>query len=258
MYDVPGPGTYRYYAMAHRGYEIEGNGHIYNYGHLHARYYPNASTNKLTSKTIRHENLNLTPVLSILDSIQLDITNPGKIEIRFDGALKTPLGNNILIAASNHLEYELENVSVFVQTFNEDVDRHPFVHTQVFDVTPGLHTYYVMAENYLGTGSASVDLDGNFLVKYYPESVISAIGDPFAELPFEIWPNPATDRVSIQFEEESDQMTVSILDLQGHVVRQERNVVLGDKLETSMLPSGIYIVQISNGKETGYRKLVKE
>ncbi|HQW00886.1 MAG TPA: T9SS type A sorting domain-containing protein, partial [Saprospiraceae bacterium] len=77
-------------------------------------------------------------------------------------------------------------------------------------------------------------------------------------LPFEIWPNPATDRISIQYQHAEEPMTISILDLQGHVVRQKRNMVSGSDLETTTLPAGIYIVQLSNGKENGYKMLVKE
>lgn len=258
VFEVAGPGTYKYYAMVQRGYEEEGNGYFYNYTHLHARYYPAASTNVLESKEIVRENLNLDAELTILDSIQLDITSTGKVEIRFDGGLQSPIGQSILLAANNQPSYELEVGSVILQTIDDDVDRHTFVHTQVFDVVPGSHTFYVMAQNYLSSGSATVDLHGNFLVKFYPEGVVSANDDLFAELPFEIWPNPATDRIRIQYENANEAMVVSILDLQGHVVRQKGNMVSGSEMEISTLPSGIYIVQLSNGKEIGYKKLVKE
>lgn len=258
VFDVPGAGTYKYYAMVQRGYEEEGNGHFYNYAHLHARYYPTTSTNVLKSKVVAHENLNLTVALSILDSLRLDVTSPGKVEVRFDGALKSPIGQSILLAANNQPSYELEEGSVILQTIDNDVDRHPFVHTQVFDVVPGANTFYVMAQNYLGSGPTTVDLDGNFLVKFYPESVVSSNDGHFAELPFEVWPNPTTDRIRIQYQDTNEPINVSIIDLQGHLVQQKKNLVSGSELEISTLASGIYIVQISNGKEIGYKKLVKE
>jgi hypothetical protein len=95
-------------------------------------------------------------------------------------------------------------------------------------------------------------------VKFYPESVVSSNDEHFAELPFEVWPNPTTDQIRIQFQDTNEPMTVSILNMQGHVIGQKRNIVSGSELEMSTLASGIYIVQMSNGKEYGYKKLVKE
>lgn len=255
--EIPEAGTYTFYAMAQRGYEEEGNGYIYAYTNFHASFYSSTSENEVLGRKIIEDDFNLGQNLRLLDSINLNVPNSGKVEIRFDGDLQSTLGHQILLAASNSPSYTLENGSVILETTDADLDRHTFVHSQVYDVEPGTHTYYVMAEDYLGDGTA-IDLHGHFLVKFYPESVISANDEFLAELPFEIWPNPATDRVRIQYQNEHGPMTVSILDLQGHVVRHHRNMVSGSDLETSTLPSGMYIVQISNGKEAGYKKLVKE
>lgn len=58
------------------------------------------------------------------------------------------------------------------------------------------------------------NLHGHFLAKFYPEEVVSANDKNFAELPFEIWPNPTTDLIRIQYQNASELMTVSIIDLQ--------------------------------------------
>jgi len=255
--DIPAAGTYTFYAMAQRGYKEEGNGYIYAYTNLHARFYPESSEHVIAAKKIVKNNFNLGQDLRLLDSIELNVSHSGKVEVRFDGDLQSSPDHQIILAANNSPSYELQNGSVIIETTDEDIERHNFVHTQVFDVEPGTHTYYVMAEDYLGDGTA-IDLHGHFLVKFYPESVISANEELHAELPIEIWPNPATDRIRIQYENANEAMVVSILDLQGHVVRQMRNMVSGSEVETSNLPSGIYIVQMSNGKEVGYKKLVKE
>ena len=255
--DIPKAGVYTFYAMAQRGYEEEGSGYIYAYTNFHARFYSSTSDNVVLGRKIIEDDFNLGQDLRLMDSINLNVPNSGKVEIRFDGELQSSLGHQILLAASNSPSYALENGSVILEATDADLDRHTFVHTQVYDVEPGTHTYYVMAEDYLGDGTA-IDLHGHFLVKYYPESVVSANEALFTELPFEIWPNPATDRISIQYQHAEEPMTISILDLQGHVVRQKRNMVSGSDLETTTLPAGIYIVQLSNGKENGYKMLVKE
>jgi hypothetical protein len=244
--------------MAQRGYEEAGNGNIYGYTNFHARFYPSTSDIVVSGKNIVKDNFLLDEDIRLLDSIRLDAPHSGKVEIRFDGDLQSSPGQQIMLAANDSPSYELQNGSIIIEATDAETDRHTFVHTQVFDVEPGAHTYYVMAQYLQSVGTVSIDLHGHFLVKYYPESVISANEDQFAELPFEIWPNPATDHVIIQLENAIDPITVSILDLQGHIVRQEKNIASGNEIEISTLPSGIYIVRISNGSETGYKKLVKE
>lgn len=257
VFDVPGAGTYTYYAMAQRGYEEEGNGYIYAYTNLHARYYPAASEHIVLNKKIHEENLNLDAEVTLLDSIVLNITKPGKVQVRFDGALQSSAGNKILLAVNNSPAYELQEGSVVLQSPNEDIDRHPFIHTQVFGVEPGTHTFYVMAQHYQGSGSTSVDLNGNFLVKYYPESLV-ATDDHVAALPFAIWPNPAKDQIIIQTEEANDKLEISIFDLQGRRVQQMQNMFTAEEMKVTSLLPGMYMVQVCNGKETGFKKMVKE
>ena len=181
----------------------------------------------------------------------------GDIEIRFDGALISPLGNNILIAVNNAPSYTLQNGSVILQTTNEDLDRHPVNHTMIRSVEAGLHTFYLMAENYQGPGTTTVDLFGEFLVKYYGEPIVSA-NDEFAILPFEVWPNPAKDQVAIHYENANIFLDATIFDSQGRCVMQSKNIMTGDEINVSSLPSGIYMLQVTNGKEIGIKKLVKE
>lgn len=257
LVNVDEAGTYTFYTMAQIAYEEEGTGSVYTYTNLHARFYPQTEEHILRQKFIHQQNLILDEQLDLLDSITIDVQNPGKVEIRFDGALRSPFGRSILLAANDDITFGLQEGSVILQTNDDDLDRHPFVHTQVFDVESGSHTFYIMAQSQPGTGSVEVDLNGSFLVKYYPETEVTAV-DQLSALTFDIWPNPASDRINIQYEKDNDHMEVSILDLQGHIIRHEANVVSGNELEISTLPSGIYIVEINNGKERGYKKLVKE
>ena len=257
VFNVPGPGTYTYYAMVEQAYEKDGNGLFYVYSNLHARYYPNEADNLLANKSIEKENLNLTSTLRILDSLKLDITEPGKVEVRFDGGIQSALNKSILLAANNTQSYELEEGSVIIQTTDADIDRHTFVHTQVFDVVPGEHTYYIMAQSYLGSGSTSVDIDGNFLVKFYPQGFVSATDD-FTEVAFDVWPNPAIDRIHVQYETKNAPMDISIYDLNGQLILEAGSIVAENEMDISMLIPGMYIVEVSNGKERGYKKLVVE
>ena len=254
--DVPDAGTYTYYVMAQRGYEEEGNGYIYGYTNFHARFYPTTEVNLISSKIISKENFNLGQDLRLLDSIVLNLPHAGTVEMRIDGFIQSDPGDQILLATNNSPSYDLQTGSVILETTNDEIDRHIFVQTQVYDVEPGMHTFYLMAEDYLGDGS-EIDLHGNFLAKYYPDITVATKED-YVSLPFEISPNPAKDQISLQYQNEIDPVSVSILDLNGHTVLQERSMDSGNEIEVSTLPSGIYLVQLNNGKEKGYKKFVKE
>jgi hypothetical protein len=256
VFEVPGAGTYTYYAMAERAYEENGNGFFYVYTNFHGRFYPDEDANIIEHKPVLRDNMNLNGNLTILDSINIDVVKPGQVEIRFDGYLQSPAGHSILLAANDTEFYELKEGSVILETGNATPDRHTFVHSRVFDVLPGSHTYYIMAENYSNTGTVNVDLHGDFVVKYYEENIISAV-ENISKLPFECWPNPANDLINLQFENNFENAELSIFNGQGHLIKLEKNMVSGNKVDITSLPAGIYIIVLSNGYQQGFSKLVK-
>lgn len=72
-----------------------------------------------------------------------------------------------------------------------------------------------------------------------------------------IWPNPATDRVSINVTERpySSLAYISVFDLSGHEVMK---VPFTETLDISRLSKGVYIVvTVVNGRKIGYNRLVK-
>jgi hypothetical protein len=72
-----------------------------------------------------------------------------------------------------------------------------------------------------------------------------------------IWPNPATDYISVTSGDQPYSVAdyVSILDLSG---RELIKTVLSEKIDISSLKEGIYVVIISlKGRPVGYNKLIK-
>lgn len=74
---------------------------------------------------------------------------------------------------------------------------------------------------------------------------------------FSIFPNPALDRISINgIENTSGIKELKIMDLSGRLITQTKYV--SGSVDVSYLHKGIYILQISNAKESKALRLVKE
>ena len=72
-----------------------------------------------------------------------------------------------------------------------------------------------------------------------------------------ISPNPAKDYMNISFNDYNKLHTVSLINMQGEVMKTINNVV-GDNytLKRGNLPSGTYIVAISNKETTITNKVI--
>lgn len=88
--------------------------------------------------------------------------------------------------------------------------------------------------------------------------------DPSVEagLSMEMWPNPASDQVSIRLElQNNTPMTAQIVDLQGRVVMEtsEKRLAPGQhtiELNVNNLPTGMYLARVRLGEENIVRKLI--
>lgn len=83
----------------------------------------------------------------------------------------------------------------------------------------------------------------------------------FENAGFGMFPNPATDQLTVEVPMEADaDVAVSIMDPAGKVaIQQHRTLSKGDNrmtLDVSRLPEGVYFVQVRNGEVSGTRKLV--
>ena len=104
-----------------------------------------------------------------------------------------------------------------------------------------------------GGVTAEYDLDGNprkqgFVdIGAYESSFYVAVQDVLAETPLRISPNPAVEKVHLEFPEGvSGQALIEIFDIKGQLLIQT-NQISGKGIEIKDLPSGVYLLKTMMG-----------
>lgn len=75
---------------------------------------------------------------------------------------------------------------------------------------------------------------------------------------FTIGPNPTTDKVEFKIASGHPNVNVSITDIAGKIVHQSQHKIQEFSIDISVLPQGMYVISISDGKLTSTQKLIKE
>jgi hypothetical protein len=79
-----------------------------------------------------------------------------------------------------------------------------------------------------------------------------------ASAAFTVFPNPATDRITLQCAPEKEMDKVELMDVQGKIIQvQSFGSSTEKQIDISKLPEGIYFVKITSEKNTVYKKVVK-
>lgn len=100
----------------------------------------------------------------------------------------------------------------------------------------------VMTESYDGT----LILTQGF---HQPELQVTSIKDPAAAFGFvKVYPNPTAGSISIEREQAGD-LHMNLLDMQGRLIMQEHASTSLTSLDMSSLPTGIYVLRLSDGKQ---------
>jgi len=73
--------------------------------------------------------------------------------------------------------------------------------------------------------------------------------DEIATTEFQIYPNPAQDRIFVQFSEIPSQGRIEMMDLQGRLLKSENLTNTRSEVRIDHLPQGIFIYCILSGKE---------
>ena len=90
----------------------------------------------------------------------------------------------------------------------------------------------------------------------YPQTLINGISDA-GVAKFKVYPNPATDRITIQTGQ-NDVESIRIIDLTGRTVYTRSESFTGTKAFNISLEKGIYLVKLTGSKAFGTQKLIIE
>lgn len=83
------------------------------------------------------------------------------------------------------------------------------------------------------------------------------------DISFEVYPNPAKDKISISLKKISGDVDVQIITIGGNVVHKSSLKLVRHKymkdIDISFLPNGVYMIRLTSpeGKTSGIRKFVK-
>ena len=89
--------------------------------------------------------------------------------VRFDGWSRHTPGDRIIIGASNYPDWNTNDGNIGLYVFDEAHAVNNFSHSRVYDVEPGVQTFYAVAQNYVDLdGSGIASIDGKLTVEYVP------------------------------------------------------------------------------------------
>ena len=125
---------------------------------------------KIAHTDISQTNVNLRGAPVKLGQVTLQAPAAGKIILRFDGHCLSAEGDRIFLAASQTSNYGPNDESVELEAANADVNSNAFSHTRAYDVGPGEHTFYALAENAIETdGNGFASVYGQLVAEWFPE-----------------------------------------------------------------------------------------
>jgi len=107
-----------------------------------------------------------------------------------------------------------------------------------------------------GNGNFSNSGDQVFIGKSNSNSSLSV--SDLQKLDFELFPNPASENVSIQISNSTENATVTFFNYLGKEVYSQKISNATQKISVSNLSSGVYIVKIMSDGKTGIKKFIKK
>jgi hypothetical protein len=90
------------------------------------------------------------------------------------------------------------------------------------------------------------------------EAVEVAMPEGMSTLSVTAHPNPVTGRITITLPEEMKEAAITILNVSGNVMIQEKASGVSHTLDVTELPAGLYLVRASKGVKSGTMKIIKQ
>jgi hypothetical protein len=89
------------------------------------------------------------------------------------------------------------------------------------------------------------------------DSVFVGIKDQ-QQLKFSLYPNPATDKITVEIAEDQAPSQLSMMNLNGGDVLTCSLIKPKTQIDISNLPSGVYCVRLTNDRTVGIGKFIKK
>lgn len=103
--------------------------------------------------------------------VTINPTVAGKAYVSFDGFAYVTPGDKITMAASDTENWGTNSGNVGIESQSDAMKQVPFQHNRVYDITPGDHTFYAIAHNYVETdGDGVISVYGSLSVRFIPEN----------------------------------------------------------------------------------------
>lgn len=197
-----------------------------------------------------------------VDSITFDVKNLGESELRIRLVVESsgpryitseffplPVGKDWVTASFSLLEADLTNIprTVDYASVMADVTSLRIVHSDSTDFPPVPIVAEIGVDNILAGTRSTVGTEEVDLL------------DPFTVAP--VYPNPASTRATVDvISEDTRNIRVSVIDLLGREVqvaydRPTNGLRTSVNLETTTLPSGLYIVRVESGDRSQTKTL---
>ncbi len=169
VYDV-NPGVQSFYGVVHRYVETSGNGSAHVVGTLSVKFFPNGSDMSLHGLAIEQTNINLRGNPVVLGQLDINPSMSGTAIVRFNGECISSAGDRIVLAASYMPDWSVNDGNVRVEAIDGDYNSNSFSHTRAYNISPGNHTFYAVAENYAETnGDGIASIYGTLTVEFIPD-----------------------------------------------------------------------------------------
>lgn len=117
----------------------------------------------------------------------------------------------------------------------------------------GRVTFYTALNAANGNGGTSGDQIVTATTSSPSLSVLEA-----NRLKFEMYPNPASEKVTIQLPSDSDKATVKFYDYVGRLALTKYITSLDTKIDINNLSTGVYIIKVVSADKIGSQKFIKK
>jgi len=245
-YSVNSAGDYTYFAVAQVYGKAGGNGQVWIYGNLLVEFYPTSGSEKVFFSGFSHTAIDLNGEPTALTTITYDAPEAGKVLAVLDGYFTADPGYDVVLAASNDGNWSEDEGSLKLQALDLDQNRYSFSHSRLYNVGPGSHTFYAVGEIFGGSGGKTADLFGHLIVKYIPFSTTAVEDVADTKNEFEIFPNPAKEKIHLAFKNpDGAEKQIQLLNIQGQrLSTYQKNMTADVELDVSAIPTGIYWINI--------------